>query len=315
VTSVYIASGTDHLAVEVTGTKPPDVVVSTIDALIRPLSDDGSVVSEGSCSQTRAAEAGTSVTAARSVSGHGATASPSPVKRIAATVSSVIKSAASLSLTGRKRAAQPQPFVSADTDERGSGSGSAEESPNALRTPSVGSGSHGTSVVPGFIDAGTSKTQHGASEAGLSDDVRAFVVADATTAKVFPELQTMPLRDVFDAPEWAGEVDAQCPPGIVLVSTTFTEMTDLPGLRLLSYRWASVLEVTCGAKGPGDEGYSPARPRRLAVDALRVFRGTPTTPYAGFMWVDFLCHLDDPQSKKHVLGRCVPLTTVHHHSL
>jgi len=134
-----------------------------------------------------------------------------------------------------------------------------------------------------------------------------YVVGDRASAADYP---TTALRDVFDSPEWATRVD-DVGADLVLVQVSWEDIGKLAGLRFLSYRWADILKVSCGVKVPGtkdSDKYIHHAPRELAVDGLRAMKrpeGAP--PFSGFLWIDFLSHLDIVEVKSAVLRHMGPL--------
>eukprot|EP01050_Picozoa_sp_SAG11_P014658 SAG11_NODE_1828_length_4196_cov_3.555528_2_plen_450_part_00 len=142
----------------------------------------------------------------------------------------------------------------------------------------------------------------GSSATGTTNDDndRAFVVCDAVAVRGRP---CVPLDKVFECEEWhaacadllSGRTD------LFLVPTTFHELTHEPAAPfVLSYRWAKVIAVNCRVRSPGVALSRACRECKLAVDALR---GLRTLPPSSCCWVDFLCHLDDPAHKPHVLNK------------
>jgi hypothetical protein len=84
------------------------------------------------------------------------------------------------------------------------------------------------------------------------------------------------------------------------VSSTFLKLRQLSSsepLFVLSYRWAHTIDVTCTVTAPGGK---PSVPRAcvLPVDAFRALKQLER----GFMWIDFLSHLHDPQHIPHTLN-------------
>jgi hypothetical protein len=172
----------------------------------------------------------------------------------------------------------------------------------ATDPPGRGAHSHGCAVGPAaepMLSPKQGSEPHGTTQPDLAL-ARAYIVADEKCAE---GRARVPLREVFACTEWAELVDQRCPPGLFLVATTFGDLKNMPGLKLLSYRWSEVVDVTCAVRVPGEAAVRVPKPRRLAVDALRAFSGVRGVPFTGCMWVDFLCHLDDPEAKQHVLRR------------
>ena len=115
---------------------------------------------------------------------------------------------------------------------------------------------------------------------------------------------SVPLRDVFMCEEWQREFDSHCGgKDLHLIRfISFDEFATIPGAKALSYRWSKVLKVVCGVRTPGEKQSSP-RKCSLAVDAFRALQKLDS----GYLWVDFLCHLDHPFHKVSVIDNMSPV--------
>ena len=110
----------------------------------------------------------------------------------------------------------------------------------------------------------------------------------------------VPLIEVFDAPEWRDAVAAAGCDTLHLIRCRGVELDDL-GVRVLSYRWATLLQVDCAVLVPGAPSYTEAKKRTLAIDALDVLR-RECVEGDTHVWVDFLSHLDVPAHRAAVLN-------------
>lgn len=119
----------------------------------------------------------------------------------------------------------------------------------------------------------------------------------------------MPLREVFEADAWRDAVDAAGVDALYLVRCGDDELKNL-GVRMLSYRWATLLEVDCGVLVPGTGSYRDRKHRTLATDALGVLC-RECAEGSAYVWVDFLSHLDVPAHRTAVLNSMGCLYTEH----
>ena len=115
---------------------------------------------------------------------------------------------------------------------------------------------------------------------------------------------SVPLCDVFACEEWRHEFDlhSNCKDLHLIRFNSFDEYSKIPGAKALSYRWSKVLNVVCAVHAPGEKLSSP-RECNLAVDAFRALDNLNS----GYLWVDFLCHLDNPTHKVYVIDNMSPI--------
>ena len=121
-----------------------------------------------------------------------------------------------------------------------------------------------------------------------------FAVADEKSAA---NHVSIPLEDCFDCPEWRALV-TQCNHKLFLVASTFEEYHILPNAKVLSYRWKDVVTVECSVTIPG---MTPSAPRSctFCADAFHSLQDFSS----GYLWIDYLCHMNDSAHKIHVMGQ------------
>jgi len=133
---------------------------------------------------------------------------------------------------------------------------------------------------------------------------------------------------LFDAAEWRAAV-AQAGLGelrLIRFSASELKRADFKDkLNVLSYRWKKKLlegfeegrrprtgeegGITCAVLLPGQKEYTECKKRVLPVDALDALKSLESGEH--YLWVDFLCHLDVPSHKGHVLEAMGPLYRDH----
>lgn len=121
-----------------------------------------------------------------------------------------------------------------------------------------------------------------------------FAVSDEKSAANHVSIA---LEDCFDCPEWRDLVK-QCKNKLFLVASTFEEFNSLPNARVLSYRWKEVKETKCRVTIPG-RSPSGRRSCIFCVDAFDYLKDFSE----GYLWIDYLCHLNDSAHKVHVMGQ------------
>ena len=133
--------------------------------------------------------------------------------------------------------------------------------------------------------------------------VPAWTKADRQVARVVIRTALVPkgaaalrLPDVFDHPEWRAAV----PDSHSLVELPWSTFTADPDTRVLSYRWKTVLNVRCVGHGPGEPELEERMGEQEWALPIDFVQALPLA--AGPLWVDFLCHMQQPARLEAVLA-------------
>ena len=131
----------------------------------------------------------------------------------------------------------------------------------------------------------------------MNFDDRIYIVCDEINVN---NRKSTKLIDVYDCDDWRLAVkNANCCEELYLVESTYEEFLSLPNAEVLSYRWRSVITITCKVYSPGDSNPSEERTSEISLDIFRKLK----TLRNSHIWIDYLSHLNNEEHKKNVIQK------------
>lgn len=125
-----------------------------------------------------------------------------------------------------------------------------------------------------------------------------FAVCDEKSAA---NHDAIALEDCFDCPEWVALV-RKCRNKLFLAASTFQAYNSLPNAKVLSYRWKDEISTVCSVTVPGI-GIAAPQSCTFCVDAFDILKDFEE----GYLWIDYLCHLNYPYHKVNIMKSMGPL--------